>query len=50
MIHGVLFIPAPKILQIQGKEGSREAGRLREVGEGGREVEGRRGGRRRRSR
>jgi hypothetical protein len=33
MIHGVLFIPAPKILQIQGKE-RREAGRLREEGEG----------------
>jgi hypothetical protein len=32
MIHGVLFIPAPKILQIQGKEGM-EAGRLREEGE-----------------
>jgi hypothetical protein len=31
MIHGVLFIPAPKILQIQGKEGM-EAGKLREKG------------------
>jgi hypothetical protein len=30
MIHGVLFIPAQKILQIQGNRKGREGGRLRE--------------------
>jgi hypothetical protein len=34
MIHGVLFIPAQKILQIQGNRKGREGGRLREEGEG----------------